>query len=107
MSKKIATHDFSWALKQLKAGRTVRRGQWEPIPCGESLGVCIVDFVALVPREDKAKITKTQRPHFSKMSKDALVETHLVRGTILGMWIPGWLPSVEDLLAEDWVHSEV
>ena len=33
---------------------------------------------------------------------DILIETHLVRGTLRGMWVPNWMPSMEDLLAKDW-----
>lgn len=95
-------HDFSWALTQLKAGRTVRRGHWEPTPSAGSLGVCVADFIVLVPRRENVKVTNAQKPHFSKNTRDALVETHFARGTLAGMWVLGWMPSMEDLVASDW-----
>ena len=101
------THDFSWALKHLQQGKTVRRGRWEPTSTPGSLGRFVTNFVVFVPREDPAKVTKAQKPFFSEMTKDVLVEAHFARGTWAGLCIPNCLPSIDDLLANVWALGDM
>ncbi len=94
-------HDFSWALNHLKEGRTVCRGRWTS-PAQDSVGQFVMDFVLLAPRDEHARIPAGRKDYLSDSVKDILIETHLVRGTLRGMWVPNWMPSMEDLLAKDW-----
>ena len=95
-------HDFAWALTQMKAGRTVVRERWLPTMTADSMGRSETHFVAFVPRRNGAPVGEDQRPLLTESTRDVLVEAHFVRGTILGMWVPGWTPTTEDLVAEDW-----
>ena len=95
-------HDFSWALNQLKEGRTVCRGVWFSPVLPDSIEQFVMDFVLLVPRDECAEIPADRKKYLSDSVKDILIETHFVRGTLRGLWVPNWMPSMEDLLAKDW-----
>jgi hypothetical protein len=95
-------HDFAWALTQMKAGRTVVRESWLPQMGADAMGRSETHFVALIPRQEHAEFDKVQEEFLTGHVKDLLVPAHFVRGTILGLWEPGWVPSAEELLAEDW-----
>lgn len=95
-------HDFSWALNHLKEGRTVTRGQWFSPVLPISIDQFVMDFVLLIPRDEHAEISMDKKKYLSDSIKDLLIETHFVRGTLRGLWVPNWMPSMEDLLAKDW-----
>jgi hypothetical protein len=91
--------NFEWALKEMMAGEKVRRVVWVRIK-----------FAVLMP--------ELKLPSFDTQGTDRKVNDrtakHIGSSTPLNSrpyfaclrvndeWQPGWLPSTEDLLANDW-----
>lgn len=81
------SHDFGWALTQLRQGNLVRRQGWN----GKGM------FLYLVP---SANFTFTPSPQLLLATIEK-TEPFIVMFTAQSNWVP-WLCSQADALATDW-----
>ena len=80
------------ALVQLKAGTRVRRAAWDAPDQ-------FVGYMAAltIPANYVEQRTRALAP-----PGDLLVQPHFVSCGAAGGWVPGWTPTTEDPLADDW-----
>lgn len=88
--------DFSWALRQLKEGRRVRRKGWNGKDMWIALGGTPVELEA----------EKFWNPHARSWAEEnegtAQVEGYILMKTAQGTIQMGWIATQSDILAEDW-----
>lgn len=93
--------DFGQALMLLKAGKKVARKGWN----GANQFVVCMPALYLPPfnsQEPGAKVNDRTAKH---IGEDAPLDSqpYLALKNAQGKWQPGWVPSMGDLFAEDWV----
>jgi hypothetical protein len=94
--------NFQWALDQMQAGRPVRRLAWLRLTF-----VCLMPELQLPPFSTQGTDRKVNDRTARYIGEDAPLNCRpyfaaLTRGDA---WQPGWLPSTEDVLANDWAES--
>lgn len=82
---------FEFALAELKVGKRAARKGWN----GKGMYVFLADEVEFH--------TKADMSEFNGVANGVYVEGLFVLRTAQGNLQPGWLASLEDMLAEDWV----
>ena len=86
---------FSIALEALKQGFTIQRSNWNaPNQIVYLAAPKSSHFITLFPK---------QVPEDACLRKITSDNPYLVLLTASGNYQPGWVPSVSDLFAEDWV----
>lgn len=72
------THDFGWAIQQLKAGNKVQRSGWN----GKNMHLGL----------------------YKPVANDKMTLPYIYIFTVQGDYIP-WLASQMDMLADDWIAA--
>lgn len=96
--------DFSEALRRLKEGRKVARHGWN----GKGMWIVMMpglQLPAFSSQEPGAKVNDRTAKH---IGVDTPLNSlpYLAMWTAQGQWLPGWLASQTDLLADDWAIVE-
>lgn len=96
--------DFSDALQSLKSGRRLRRKGW----AGAGIFVVLMPALRLPPysTSDTARKVNDRTARWIGPDTPLDCQPYLTLGRSDGFWQPGWVPSQEDLLAEDWLIIE-
>jgi allantoicase len=93
--------NFGEAIEQMKLGAKVAREGWN----GKNMWVVLMPELKLPPfssQEIGAKVNDRTAKH---IGKDTPLHSlpYFAMWTAQGKWLPGWLASQTDMLAEDWV----
>ena len=88
----ITELDFSSAIAAAKGGSKISRKGWN----GNEMWVCYMPPVVI-----DGNLVNGRTRKFHK-GGDLNVGGYFVIMTTLGVWQPGWVPSQEDMLADDW-----
>ena len=96
--------DFAGALFMLKRGKRVARAGWN----GRGQWVVLMPGLKLPPfssQEPGAKVNDRTAKH---IGADTPLDSqpYFALWNAQGKWQPGWVPSVSDVLAEDWTVVE-
>ncbi len=86
--------DFAWAVKELKAGRSVARTGWN------GRGMALVLIPGSTFKVDKDRPLARHFPPGMEMSYHAHIDMMSAQG-----YLVPWLASQADLLSEDWVSA--
>lgn len=94
--------NFEWALGQMQQGNTVRRAAWV-----RTRFACLMPELQLPPYNTQGTDRKVNDRTAKYIGEDAPLNCRPYFACLTGgdMWQPGWLPSTEDLLANDWVSG--
>lgn len=85
--------DFGWTVRQLKKGLKLQRKGWN----GRGMWIALMPELYL----DKDIINGRTKKHIGE-GVDLDSQPYIVMWTAQGKWQPGWLASMQDILAEDW-----
>jgi len=94
------TKDFGWALTQLKQGKKVARSGWN----GKNMWIVLMPELQLPPFSSQGagpKVNDRTAKHIGSYTPLHCLP-YIAMWTADGKWLPGWLASQTDLLAEDW-----
>lgn len=93
-------HDFGWALRMLKNGHRVARKGWN----GKGMWVVLMTGMSLPPYNTQGTERKVNDRTAKWIGEDTPLETlpYIAMWTADKKWLPGWLASQTDMLAEDW-----
>jgi len=87
------THDFGWAIAQLKAGQKVQRKGWN----GKGM------FIMLQPGSTvKGELMRNKPAKDFYSGKDCNIQPHIDMKAADDSYTVGWNASQVDMLAEDW-----
>lgn len=96
--------NFGQALEALKSEKKVARGGWN----GKGQWVVMMPALYLPPhntQEPGAKVNDRTAKHIGENTPlDS--QPYFAIWNAQGRWQPGWVPSVSDCLAEDWLVVE-
>lgn len=102
----MENRDFGWALKQLKAGKRVRREGWN----GKGMWIALTPGSAIKTSEARAGATKMladdleSHPALKDDTKPITIHGHIDMKAADGTIVIGWLASQTDVLSEDWME---
>ena len=97
-------HTFGWAVDQLKVGKKVARSGWN----GKGMWIVLMDGMKLPPFNSQVPGKKVNDRTARWIGEDTPLETlpYIAMWTADQKWLPGWLASQTDMLAEDWAVVE-
>jgi len=92
--------DFGFAIKAMKKGKKVARKGWN----GKNMWLVYMSGMTLPAFNDQTSGKKVNDRTAKLIGKDTLLETlpYIAMWTADKKWLPGWLASQTDMLAEDW-----
>ena len=92
--------DFGWAISALKRGEKVCRRGWN----GKGMWIVYMSGMSLPPYSTQDTHKKVNDRTAKLIGEDTPLETlpYLAMWTADKKWLPGWLASQSDMLAEDW-----
>ena len=98
--EKITDLGFSEALSNLRAGRKVARTAWD----GRVRFVVLMPELYLPPFNHQEPGPKVNDRTAKHIGNDTPLNSQQYFAAFIanGEWQPGWVPSVRDLLANDW-----
>jgi len=93
-------HNFGWAIQQMKAGKKVARAGWN----GKDMWVALMPGMSLPPFNSQEPGKKVNDRTARLIGADTPLETlpYIAMWTADKKWLPGWLASQTDMLADDW-----
>lgn len=83
--------DFSDALRELRHGKRMRRGEW---PDGTFI-VRVPGTLIVIPQSAPAR-------EFMPLAADLACRGYIVLHASQGVWMPGWSCDQIEMFAEDW-----
>jgi hypothetical protein len=91
--------NFGKALTALQEGQKVRRMDWDRVKF-----VALMPGLILPPYNSQDSVAKVNDRTAKYIGKDKPLDSRPYFSSYNNrqQWQPGWLPSVEDILAEDW-----
>lgn len=92
--------NFGEALESLKIGNKVARQGWN----GKNAWIVMMPSLYLPPfntQDTNRKVNDRTAKHIGE-DKPLDSQPYIAMWTAQGQWQPGWLPSQQDLFAEDW-----
>lgn len=95
---------FGDAIAALKAGKRVARAGWN----GKGMWLAYMSGMSLPPFNTQGTERKVNDRTAKWIGEDTPLETlpYIAMWTADKKWLPGWLASQTDMLAEDWVIVE-
>jgi hypothetical protein len=95
---------FSQALVELKEERKLQRLGWN----GKNQFVVMMPALYLPPFNTQDTFKKVNDRTAKHIGKDTPLDSqpYFALFNAQGKWQPGWIPSISDLLADDWVVVE-
>lgn len=92
--------NFGQALEQLKAGNAVARSGWN----GKGMFIVHMPAMQLAPFNAQGPERKVNDRTAKWIGKDQPLDClpYIAMYTAQKQWLPGWLASQTDMLAEDW-----
>ena len=98
--EQITELNFRQALEALKLGRRVARSGWN----GKGMWIVLMSGMTLPPYSSQEPGKKVNDRTAALIGEDTPLETfpYIAMWTADGKWLPGWLASQTDMLAEDW-----
>lgn len=95
---------FGDAIAALKAGKRVARAGWN----GKGMWLAYMSGMSLPPFNTQGTERKVNDRTAKWIGEDTPLETlpYIAMWTADKRWLPGWLASQTDMLAEDWVIVE-
>ena len=98
------TTDFGWALRQLKSGHKVARAGWN----GKGMWIVLMSGMTLPPFSTQGTDRKVNDRTAKWIGEDTPLETlpYIAMWTADKKWLPGWLASQTDMLADDWMIAD-
>lgn len=92
--------NFGQALDNLKVGNKIAREGWN----GKGMWLVMMDELKLPPYSTQDTARKVNDRTAKWIGEDAEFHSmkYIAMWNARGKWQPGWLPSQEDLFAEDW-----
>ncbi len=94
--KETVTHNFGWALMQLKAGKAVFRTGWKGVD------MCIFMIEGERIEYNKFVSLGSNGCQAYDPPKDIVVADHIDMKAADGTYVTGWNPSNADILSTDW-----
>ena len=93
--------DIGAAIKHLKAGEKVARKGWN----GKDMWLVYMSAMSLPPFSTQGTERKVNDRTAKFIGKDTPLNTlpYIAMWTADQKWLPGWLASQSDLLADDWI----
>ena len=93
--------DIGAAIKYLKAGEKVARKGWN----GKDMWLVYMSAMSLPPFSTQGTERKVNDRTAKFIGKDTPLNTlpYIAMWTADQKWLPGWLASQSDLLADDWI----
>jgi len=92
---KSSSNDFGWALQQMKDGKMVWRSTiW--------ISTCIFLIKGRTIEYNTFQNFENNACQAFKPPQDIIIKDHIDVKNAQGEYITGWIPSQEDMLAEDW-----
>ncbi len=98
---KVDTFDFGTAVALLKLGHKVARSGWN----GKNMWIVYMSGMELPPYDTQGTDRKVNDRTAKLIGEDTPLITlpYIAMWTADDTWLPGWLASQSDVLAEDWV----
>lgn len=92
---------FGHAVEAMKKGYRVARKGWN----GKGMWIVYMSGMSLPPRSDQSTERKVNDRTAKWIGEDTPLETlpYIAMWTADKKWLPGWLASQTDMLAEDWM----
>lgn len=96
--------DFGRAISYLKEGKKVARAGWN----GKGMWIVLMEGMKLPAFSSQELEKKVNDRTAQFIGKDTPLDTlpYIAMWTADGKWLPGWLASQTDILAEDWMVVE-
>jgi len=93
--------NFGGAIFMLKRGKKVARKGWN----GKDMWIALMDGMSLPPFNSQEPGKKVNDRTAAFIGEDTPLVTlpYIATWTADGKWLPGWLASQTDMLADDWV----
>lgn len=93
--------NFGGAIFMLKQGKKVARKGWN----GKNMWIVLMDGMTLPPFNSQSQGKKVNDRTAKIIGEDTPLETlpYIAMWTADGKWLPGWLASQTDMLADDWI----
>ena len=100
----ITAMNFGHAIQAMKDGHRVQRAGWN----GKGMWVVLISGMKLPPYNTQGTNRKVNDRTAQWIGKDKPLETlpYFAMYTADGKWLPGWLASQTDMLANDWTIVE-
>lgn len=94
--------DFGKALELLKSGKRVCRSGWN----GKNMWIVLMTGMELPPYNTQGTEKKVNNRTAKWIGEDTALTTlpYIAMWTADKKWLPGWLASQTDMLAEDWME---
>lgn len=98
--KRVVNLTFGQAIEALKSGDRVAREGWN----SKDMWIVLMTGMKLPPYNDQTTERKVNDRTAKWIGRDTPLETlpYLAMWTADKKWLPGWLASQTDMLAEDW-----
>lgn len=98
-----AVHDIGWAVRQMRGGHKVRRRGWN----GKGMFIVLMPPLQLPPYNTQDTNRKVNDRTAKWIGEDTPLDClpYIAMWTAQKQWLPGWLASQTDLLADDWEHA--
>lgn len=96
--------DFGEAIRALKSGKRVARAGWN----GKGMWLAYMSGMSLPPYSTQGADRKVNDRTAKWIGEDTPLETlpYIAMWTADRKWLPGWLASQTDMLADDWCVVE-
>ena len=94
-------HDFGWALKWMKRGAMLSRPSWN----GKDMCIFLINGRTI--EYNQFQSFKNNACQAFNPPEDIVIRDHIDMKAVDGTYITGWIPSMEDMLADDWVMVDV
>ena len=102
--REVSGLSFGLAIEAAKMGKKIARAGWN----GKDMWVCLMDGMELPPFSSQVPGKKVNDRTAKFIGKDTPLETlpYFAMWTADGKWLPGWLATQTDMLADDWMIIE-